>query len=102
MSSKNSDKIFGFLVKFYLDIAGRSKKIRGSTTEMRFVEKTRFWVGLVFCTPPVRMYIYTGGVSIAISRFRQALTLCYNEQTPNPYRWVWLTVVLANVKNKSS
>ena len=45
---------------------------------------------------------YTGGVSIAISRFRQALTLCYNEQTPNPYRWVWLTVVLANVKNKSS
>ncbi len=45
---------------------------------------------------------YTASVSKTLSRFRQTLTLCYNEQTPNPCRWVWLTVVLANVKNKSS
>ncbi len=46
--------------------------------------------------------MYTASVSKTLSRFRQTLTLCYNEQTPNPCRWIWLTVVLANVKNKSS
>ena len=45
---------------------------------------------------------YTGSVSKTLPRFRQTLTLCNNEQTSNPCMWVCVTVVLANVKNKSS
>ncbi len=37
-----------------------------------------------------------------VSKLVAALTLCYNEQTPNPFRWVWLALVLANMKIKSS
>ncbi len=48
------------------------------------------------------IYIYTESVSKMTPKMSIALTLCYNEQTPNPFRWVWLALVLANVKIKSS
>ena len=46
--------------------------------------------------------VYTESVSKMTPKMSIALTLCYNEQTPNPFRWVWLALVLANVKIKSS
>ena len=48
------------------------------------VRGSRCWLG-----------VWVGGVG-------WRYTLCYNDQMPNPCRWVWLTVVLANMKNKSS